>query len=306
MRNPTRWAALAVVAAVMTCIAGRGSLHEALAADPPASTKKIEAETDLIQLLDEAVLAADRAGVLGSVAFREGDAVHEGDIVATIRDEVARAALAVAAKEAESDVDIRYAIIAGAVSRAEHEKALAANRQYPKTVPDVEVRRLELAAEKSVLEKESAELRHAVNLLKRDQAQAELDTYRITAPFDGIVTRVDRLKGEAVRQGDPVLKIVNPSRVRVDGKVHLRDIADVKPGTDVSVRLDLADVAPELSRLSFKGKIVFVDVKAEPTSQMVRVRAEVANPDNILRAGLKARMTIDTGKPATASTGRAP
>jgi hypothetical protein len=43
----------------------------------------------------------------------------------------------------------------------------------------------------------------------------------------------------------------------------------------------------------FYGKIVFVDVSAQPVTGQVRVWAEVENRDNILRAGLNARMAIN-------------
>jgi hypothetical protein len=56
---------------------------------------------------------------------------------------------------------------------------------------------------------------------------------------------------------------------------------------------------------------VFVDVSAQPVTGQVRVWAEVVNRDNILRAGLNARMAIyppgtlpekTAGKPATRKT----
>ena len=51
-------------------------------------------------------------------------------------------------------------------------------------------------------------------VFKRNEAQAQLDTFSIRAPFAGVVTRVHRGKGEAVRQGDQVLELVSTQRVR--------------------------------------------------------------------------------------------
>ncbi|MGQ0635315.1 MAG: efflux RND transporter periplasmic adaptor subunit [Planctomycetaceae bacterium] len=269
--------------------------------DVAGRARNVELTKCTIKLIDEAILAADRAGVIGAITPREGDLVKDGQVLAALNDEVPRAALAIAEKEAESDVDIRYAEKAGQVSQAEYEKAVEANQTQARVVPEVEVKRLKLAAEKSLLELEAAKLRQAVNQLKRDQAQAELRTYQVRAPFDGFVRRVYRVQGEAVRQGDPVLELVNPRRVRVDGVIDIRDAWRVKPGAEVSVRLDIPDFDLDIEKQSFKGRIVFVDVKAEPVEQNVPVWAEVDNPENILRAGLQARMTIDLGQPPAAT-----
>jgi RND family efflux transporter MFP subunit len=276
-----------------------GSAKEGAAKDDPAAparpgasrAKPIEIEQCTIKPLDEVTLSFDRPGVIAFVKPREGDSVAEGQLIAGLQDEVAQAALAVAAKEAESDVDIRYAEKAGALAEIEHRKALEANRTV-QAIPEVEVLRLKLAAEKTVLELESAKLRRSVNELKRDEAQVQLETYRVKAPFTGVVTRVHRSKGEAVRQGDQVLELVNTKSVRVEGVVRIRDVWQVKPGCEVQVKLDLPGIDHEVEKQSFPGRIVFVSVKAEPVSQTVRVWAEVDNPENVLRGGLLARMTI--------------
>jgi RND family efflux transporter MFP subunit len=287
---------VALVAAVDPIVAqtkdGGAKVAADASAKPQASrSKPIEVEQCTIKPLDEVTLSCDRPGIVAFVKPREGDIVQEGQLIAGLQDEVAQAALAVAAKEAESDVDIRYAEKAGALAEIEHRKALDANR-YVQAIPEVEVLRLKLASEKTILELESARLRRAVNELKRDEAQAQLDTYRIKAPFDGVVTRVHRSKGEAVRQGDQVLELVNTKSVRVEGVVRIRDIWQVKPGCEVQVKLDLPGIDHEVEKQSFQGRIVFVDVKAEPVTQTVRVWAEVGNPENVLRGGLLAKMTI--------------
>lgn len=256
-----------------------------------ARGRPIELHQCQIKLVDEVILACDRPGIVAFVKPREGDTVKEGDIVLGLDEEVAQAALNTAAKEAESDVDIRYSEKSSEVAQTEYEKAELTNLRG-KVIPDVEVKRLKLAAEKTVLELESAKHRRAVAQLKRDEAQAQLNTFRIKAPFDGIITRVHRSKGEAVRQGDQVLELVRTSHVRVDGLVSIAEVLQIRRGNQVEVKLDIPDAELDIEKQTFRGKIVYVDVKAEPVSQKVRVWAEVENPDNVLRAGLRAHMTI--------------
>ncbi len=59
--------------------------------------------------------------------------------------------------------------------------------------------------------------------MERERARAELETYRIETPVEGVVTKVFKVAGEAVREGEPVMEICNTSRVRIRGYVSLRD-----------------------------------------------------------------------------------
>jgi multidrug resistance efflux pump len=258
-----------------------------------------------VKLIDRVVLASDRPGILDFVGPEEGAAVQIGQQVAGLRDEVAAAALAVAEKQAENDIEIRYARKAAEVAKAEYEKAELANKGLKGTFPEVEVLRLKLAAERSVLQIEQAKHQLEVNRLTRDQAAAELQTFRVEAPFDGVVTRVYKSKGEALRQGDPILELASTERVRVEGYVNIRDAWNVKPGARVHVQLDIPDVELDAERERLDGRIVFVDVAAQQVTLLVRVWAEVANPKNILRAGLNAKMTVFPGERATAASASA-
>ena len=267
-----------------------------------------------IKLIRQVTLASDRTGILDFVEPHEGDRVAAGRKIAALRSAVAAAALATAEARATNDVDVRYAVKAAELAQVEYEKALQANRQVPKgglpIVPDIEVRRLKLKAEGNRLQIKKAELEQQINRLMRDEAKATLVTYQIVAPFDGIVTRMFKSAGEAVRQGDPILELTNTAWVRVEGYVGIGNLSRVKPGTPVTVGLDIPTADPAVKNKVFEGRIVFVDVSAEPVTSRIRVWAKVANPDNILKAGLKATMMLDSvhKKPAgpTKSSVRTP
>jgi multidrug efflux pump subunit AcrA (membrane-fusion protein) len=257
----------------------------------------IKAKDCVVKLIDEVTLSSERAGILGPVAVKEGDLVTEGQLLATLKDDVARAALAVAEIEAASDVDIRFAQNASEVAAVEYEKVQEANKRVPGTVPGVEVRRAKLASDKTVLEIEKAQHTHEVQVAKRDESAAQLASYRIEAPFDGFVTRVLLSRGAAVRQGDGVIELVSTKKVRVEGFVKLKDALVVRSGAPVRVELEVPGAARGQAKQSFPGKIVFVDVKATPVQQEVRVWAEVDNDaTNSLRKDLNPEMTIYPAK----------
>src|SRR5262245_56279581 len=78
------------------------------AAQGGRTPRTIRAQDCTVKLLDEVVLSCERPGILGTVSVREGDTVQQGTLLAGLKDDVARAALAVAEAEADSDVEIRY------------------------------------------------------------------------------------------------------------------------------------------------------------------------------------------------------
>jgi membrane fusion protein, multidrug efflux system len=256
-----------------------------------------------VLLLDQVTLAADRSGVLSATMPREGDRVKEGQIVARLRDSVAVAAVAVARKKADNDVEVRYAEKAAAVARTEYERSVEANRRLAGTVPDIELKRLQLAAERATLQIEQASHDLEVKRLERVQAEADLGTYTVEAPFDGVITRVIRSRGESVRQGDPVVEVASTARVKIEGEIPLKQGFRVKPGQTVAVQLELDDLPPDVEKKAFAGKIVFVDVTAQPVSGRIRIWAEVENQENLLRAGLPAKMTIETGNAKNQESG---
>jgi multidrug efflux pump subunit AcrA (membrane-fusion protein) len=281
-----------VAATVVAGLAASAPPGSDRAPSAKSAPRGVRVEQCIVRLLDEVVLSSERAGVLASIDVREGATVSEGQLLAGLKDDVARATLAVAEAEAESDVDIRFAQKASGVAEIEHRKMVEANDKVPQTIPDIDVRKAKLAAEKTVLEIEKATQTRKIHTLKRDEAAAQLDTYRIEAPFEGFITRVHFSKGASVKQGDPVIELVSTRKVRVEGYVGVGELAAVRPGAKISVQLDGAEIPADLKKKSYPGTIVFVDVKSTPVEHKIRVWAEVENLENSLRSGLNATMTV--------------
>lgn len=267
-------------------------LCSAASAAEPQDATPIVVEQCRIKFLDQVTLAADRAGIVDTVIPQEGTKVESGAVVARLRDQIARAAYDAARQHADNDVAVRFAKKSSEVADAEYRKALETNRIASRAVTEVELLRLKLTAEKSKLEIEQAEHELEANQIKVRQAEAELSTHRITTPFAGVVTQVLKSSGEAVRQGDPLLELTNSKRVRVEGYVNINDVWRVGPGSPVKVQLDIPNAELAVEQEEFDGAVVFVDLSVQPVIQQVRVWAEVENRNDILRAGLTARMVV--------------
>lgn len=247
-----------------------------------------------IKLLDQVTLSTDRPGILKFVEHSEGDSVAELEVVAGLQDEMIRAELLAAEHKASNDIEVRANEKASELAEMEHRRAEKANLAFEKAVPLVEFHRLRLTAEKAVLDIEMARHDFVFNGLQRDFKRAELSTYTVLAPFNGVVTKVYKRRGEAVRQGDPILELTNTDRVRVEGWIDLVHAWKVAPGQRVLVRLNLPEIQIPGEKNEFEGRITFVDVSVNPVALETKVFAEVVNHDNILRAGLTADMVVKT------------
>jgi RND family efflux transporter MFP subunit len=290
------FAAVGLVGAMT--LAGSGGW--AAAADPTRSTPvgSITLHHCNIKALQTARLATDRPGVIALVDPKEGDTVKKGQEIVRLMDEVPQANWEVAKLVADDTIEVEFATKSNAVDALEYDKSVAANQKAPGTISEIELERLKLNEVKSGLQIKKAKHDIAVNEAKAKQSKAELDTYRILAPFDGFVSQVLKYRGEAVKQGDTILDMVNTDVVHVEGMVKDRDIWRVKRGAPVEVTLDISKDKKgdlDVERQVFRGKIGFVDQVANVTE--TRVWAEVPNPGNILRPGFVATMTILPGPP---------
>lgn len=286
--------------AVVTALSICACLVEAGEKAPRVSNRSPVRIADCrIVLIDHVVLACDRSGILKSIEFKEGMHVQARQEVALVADDVAIANLALAERKAANDVEVRFSRKASEIAETEYRKNAEANRKAADAgkgnpVALLEVEKLRLAAEKAVLSIEQAEHELLLNKLTADVSRAERATYAVVAEFEGVVTRIYRKKGEAVRQGDPIVEVVNTDRVRIEGRIDLADLKYAKQGAKVKVRLSVPDLDLPEEREEFEGQITFVDLISDPVTHETRIFADVRNKNNILRAGLTAEMILES------------
>lgn len=244
-----------------------------------------------IHVIDRAMLAAERDGILQSINVQVGDVVEQGALLVKLRDDIAVANHDRARAKSESDVNVRYA--AEVMETAKEEYDTAESLRAQKAIADQLYRQRRLEYDRSVLSKEQADFDHKMAGLEAAQAAAELRGFHVNAPFRGTVRQVMKVPGESIRDGEPILEIINTDRVQVEGYGNLEDLWNLKPGAQVEVWLE----APELERFGltkerFRGRLIHVDDIVQPVTGKVRVVAEVQNRRNILRDGLRANLQI--------------
>ena len=248
--------------------------------EPPAGTFR-----GRIQLIDRAELAAAQNGIIAFDVPEVGRRVRKGEVIARLDDSVPQASLRVAEAEAANDVDARVARAISRVAAKELASAEAANQLFARTVSPVELERLKLTRVRSDLDIEKAETTYAVAKAREDEAEAVLTTYEIDAPFAGVIRTRFKQRGEAVRQGDPIVELVSADRVSVVASVPIAMLPSLQEGNTVQV---LPYYLPGAQPLP--GTIRLIDRYGDgnPSDSTIKVTVEAENTTGTLLPGLQA------------------
>jgi HlyD family secretion protein len=168
----------------------------------------------------EVTLGLDLAGTLESIGVEERQAVSKGQVLARLRVDDLRAALAEAqARIAESEADVKLYEI-------EVERAESLVRSRVESVQNADRARRNLDASRARL----ATARAAVRRLETEIAKSVL-----RAPISGVVTQKLIDAGESVRAGEPLITVVDLGRLRVEAEVDEFDASRIRVGASVRV-----------------------------------------------------------------------
>jgi cobalt-zinc-cadmium efflux system membrane fusion protein len=90
----------------------------------------------------------------------------------------------------------------------------------------------------------------------------------------------------------PIYQVVDPDRLLVVGNLDVHDASRVRRGQSVRISPVVGGVDLEIERMSFPGRITFVNAAIDAKTQTCTVCAEVENRGGLLRAGLSAQMEV--------------
>ena len=123
--------------------------------------------------------------------------------------------------------------------------------------------------------------------------QMKLDQTQIHAPITGVIItpKIEEKRGQFIRRGDVFCETADINPVIIEAAVPEDDIGLVSPKQEVWLK---ANAFPSQK---FVGRVTQISSQAttEQGSRVFIVRAEIENPDQILRTGMVGRMKILTG-----------
>lgn len=276
------------------------SLVSLLAIGDVLRGEEIEVKSVLLRLIEQVDIPAQEAGVLTTIAVREGDAVEPGTLLAQIDDanvrlqkERADLDLRIAELESLNQTDIAEASEELAVAKEDHKRGKESRDTFRKAITDAALNQLRLTEVRADAKLSRAQHQLEVAAVTRQLKQKDLalmqnslDRRMIKTPIAGVVVDVLKHNGEWVEPGDKVVRVVRLDRLRAEGFIEARFALRSLVGQPVAV-----NVSNDPTR-TFQGKIVFVSPEIDPVNQQARVWAEVDNTMHALRPGLRARMVI--------------
>jgi multidrug efflux pump subunit AcrA (membrane-fusion protein) len=249
---------------------------------------------------------AQADGIITNLQVDEGSMVRKGDPIYQLDPRLANAEIAVQSKELEQ-AKLKFEDTSNLdFSKLAHEVAITeyqiSNNLVTKQAED------EMTNKKKALEAEKARLQVVVSEMdkrkdltlvgvseaKLDAAKVQLDLRSFAAPWDGIVSKIDKRQSAYVRAGEPILQLTDMRRIRVKGEFtvtagvppHLvlnspaKVIIEIAPGVEESVDGIVGFVSPSALSLNQYPYWIEIDNRLLPDGQY------------LFRGGMRARVEI--------------
>jgi membrane fusion protein (multidrug efflux system) len=212
--------------------------------------------------INGADLSSEVSGIVDTINFQSGDQVKAGQVLVTLRPNNDPAVLAqlqaTAAVDKSNYLRDKKQFSADAVSQAQVDSDQATY----------------LAAQAQVAAQ-----------------QALMDEKIIRAPFAGTIGIRQVNIGQYLPAGTNVVTLQQLDPLFVDFYVPQQALSVVKPGDTANVTID---AFPDQT---FVGQVVAINSAIDTATRTVQVRAQIRNPQNILRPGMFASIAINTGQP---------
>ncbi|SFX54228.1 efflux RND transporter periplasmic adaptor subunit [Marinospirillum alkaliphilum] len=241
----------------LTALAQRPAMPvEAVKVEP----RQLIVDTQLVGTLlaDEATLiSSELAGRLAQVHFTDGQRVQTGT---------------------------RLFSLDASIERAQLERAKAAAE-----LAEVEYQRAEDLLRRNA---GSANVRDAaLATLRINQAEVKLAEERLakmtlTAPFHGVLGIRQVSPGDYLTPGQPLVALLATDPLRVEFRIPEVLLRDVSQGQQVEMTFDA------LTNQRFSGEVMTVSPQVDASGRSLLVQARLANPDNLLRPGMFARVRL--------------
>lgn len=194
-------------------------------------------------------------------------------------------------RKAETDLPLRelrdaekqVAEATGQLAKATNQKfVVEANAQVQKSIAAITAAQTQLKLSDANYQGRLGQLGNRAN----DQG-----IVTITAPIDGTIADREITIGQSVADaGAKLMTITDDRQVLVTANIYERDLARVKIGQQVAVKV------PSTGAKVFSGRISRVGTIVDPQSRVVPVQATLANQDGSLKAGTFAQIQLATNQ----------
>jgi HlyD family secretion protein len=157
-------------------------------------------------------------------------------------------------------------------------QARSTNEQAQKQLTD-----LQRLGKEQALKSASGQLSAAKG--KYLNAQAQLSYSEIRSPIDGVVTDRPQYQGELATANQPLLTVMNTSRLIAKAHISQTEAVLLKAGNKAEIEI------PGLEE-PIKAKVTLVSPALDPGSTTIEVWVESNKPNSALKPGMNARVNV--------------
>jgi membrane fusion protein, heavy metal efflux system len=175
---------------------------------------------------------------------------------------------------------------------AEAKAALAkAESRLPVSEAQAQLKRVRSALQAAQLKVRLSNKTYQTRLQQLGTSPNANGTITLKAPIAGIVSDREITLGQSGQDaGLKVMTIVNGRRVQVAANIYEKDLNQVKMGQRVHVK-----VSGPADR-TFQGQLSMIGAVVDGETRVVPVRAELDNPDQVLKPGMFAELDVLTSQ----------
>ena len=229
--------------------------------------------TGSVQPERNADLRAEVSAVVIQVMKENGEAVKRGDVLVRLDETAIRDSL----NSAEEASRASGQVLEQSERMFQRMKTLrASGMTSTQALEDAEIRRNNAQSDLSAAKSRAA------------QARQQLQRTLVRAPFDGIVSERKVSNGDTAQIGKELIKVIDPTSMRLEGLVSADKIGVVKVGQPVLFRIN------GYPGQDFAGKVRRVDPAANAVTRQVAVLVDFNDKQQPRVAGLYAEGRIET------------
>lgn len=255
------------------------------------------------------------SGVLDKLAIEEGSHVVTGQLIAAWESgvlpqelDVAVAAYKAAVVEADQRNDKELAKLTAQVRSTELERSKQANKQFAKSVSDLEIQKQQLQVDQAKLTTAQYELRQAILDEKVNEKAAavaliekRIEKTSLVSRSSGQVIEILCQEGDWIAEGTPVATIVDLRMLRFEALVDWSVASKLQSGMEIQLlvndellpRKQRADKTTDgETKAAFRGTLKFVSPELNPVTNQVRIIAEIENAEQLLKPGMSGTLSV--------------
>jgi len=247
------------------------TLHTDAFASGPSITGSIQPER-------KADLRAEVSSVVLQVLKENGEKVKKGDLLVRLDDTSIRDSL----HSAQQSERAASQSLAQAQRQLERLKTLRTSGMASmQSLDDAETKRNNGQSDLSAAKTRTV------------QAHQQLQRTEIRAPFDGVVSERQVSNGDTAQTGKELIKVIDPSSMRLEGFVSADTVSKVQGGQKVNFSIN------GYPGQRFNGVVKRINPQANPVTRQVEVLVDFSGSAQPRVSGLYAEGQIEAGSVAT-------